>query len=64
MPSRYEDRIYEILSSEPVTPGEVARRLGVNYKAAGDVLMHLALTRKDVRYKASRRINIFWRDYV
>ena len=64
MPSRYEDKIYEMLSDEPVTPNEVAKKLGVNFKTAKDVLMHLAVTRKDVRYKASGRIHIFWRKRV
>jgi predicted ArsR family transcriptional regulator len=64
LPSRYEDRIYEMLSDEPVTPNEVAKKLGVNFKTAKDVLMHLAVTRKDVHYKASGRIHIFWREKV
>jgi len=51
-----------MLSDEPVTPNEVAKKLGINYKTAKDVLMHLALTRKDVRYKSSGRIHIFWRE--
>jgi ribosomal protein S25 len=40
-----------MLSSESVTPSEVAKKLGINYKTAKDALMHLAITRKDVRYK-------------
>jgi predicted ArsR family transcriptional regulator len=62
LPSRYEDRIYEMLSDEPVTPGEVAKKLGINFKTAKDALMRLAITSKDVRYKASGRIHIFWRE--
>jgi ribosomal protein S25 len=53
-----------MLSDEPVTPNEVAKKLGVNFKTAKDVLMHLAVTKKDVHYKASGRIHIFWRKRV
>ena len=60
MSSRYEGSIYEVLSDESVTLGKVARKLDVNYKITRDILMHPALTRKDVRYKASDMIRIFW----
>jgi Mn-dependent DtxR family transcriptional regulator len=62
MPSRYEDRIYGMLSKEPVTPNEVALKLGVNHKTAMRALMRLALTREDVHYKNSGRIHMFWRE--
>ena len=62
MLSRYEGGIYEVLSDEPVTLGEVVKVLGVNYRTARDVLMHLALMRRDVRCKASGRIHVFWRE--
>ena len=61
MPSRYEKTIYNMLSDEPVTPNEVAKRLGITHKTSKDVLTHLALTRKDVRYKNSGRIHLFWK---
>lgn len=61
MPSKYEQAIYDMLSSEPVTPSEVAKKLRINYKTAKDALMRLAITKKDVRYKNSGRIHIFWR---
>jgi len=61
MPSRYEEAIYNMLSDEPVTPSEVAKKLGINYKTAKDALTRLALTRKDASYKNSGRIHIFWR---
>jgi predicted ArsR family transcriptional regulator len=64
MPGRYEDVIYGILSREPVTANEVAKRVGVTNKTALKTLMQLALTRKDVHYKASGRIHIFWREGV
>jgi len=59
--SRFEERIYEMLSSEPVTPSEVAKRTGVTHKTAQRALMHLALTKKDVAYKNSGRIHLFWK---
>lgn len=62
MPSRYEETIYRTLSDEPVTPNEIAKKLSVTHKTAKDALTHLALTRKDVRYKSSGRIHIFWRE--
>jgi hypothetical protein len=58
LPSRCEDRIYEVLSD---THGETAGRLGLNCKTAKDVLVHLASTGRDVRCKASGRIHMFWR---
>jgi Mn-dependent DtxR family transcriptional regulator len=64
MPSRFEEAIYNLLSREPVTPSEVAKKLKINYRTAKDALMRLAVTRKDVRYKNSGRIHIFWREGV
>lgn len=61
MPSRYEETIYNMLSDEPATPNEIAKKLGINYKTAKDALMHLTVTRKDVRYKNSGRIHMFWK---
>ena len=61
MPSKYEETIYSMLSSEPVTPNEVAKKLGISHKTAKDVLMHLAITRDEVNYKNSGRIHLFWK---
>lgn len=61
MPSRYEESIYGMLSGEPVTPNEVAKKLGISHKTAKDVLMHLTITRDDVKYKNSGRIHMFWK---
>ena len=60
--SKYESKVYEILERAPMTPSEVAKRVGVNYKTAQRALMHLALTRKDVQYRNSGRIHLFWVD--
>jgi len=61
MASKYEKRIFQMLSDEPVTPNEIAIKLGVSHKTALKALMHLALTENDVRYKNSGRIHLFWR---
>ncbi len=58
---KYDEAVYRILS-DPVTPNEVAKKLGVTQKTAQRVLMHLALTREDVKYKNSGRIHIFWKE--
>ena len=50
-----------MLADEPVTPSEIAKRLGVTHKTATRVLMELALTMPDVRYKNSGRIHLFWK---
>jgi len=62
MGSRFEETIYGMLSREPVTPNEVAKKLEISHKTALRSLMHLALTREDVKYKNSGRIHIFWRE--
>jgi predicted ArsR family transcriptional regulator len=62
LPSKYEETIYGMLSDEPVTPNEIANRLGINFKTAKDALMDLVVTRKDIRYKNSGRIRIFWKE--
>ena len=58
---KYDEEVYAALS-DPVTPNEVAKKLGITQKTAQRVLMHLALTRKDVKYKNSGRIHIFWKE--
>ena len=62
MGSRFEDRICQLVSLEPVTPSEVAKRVGVACKTAQRALMHLALTKKDVAYKNSGRIHWFYKE--
>jgi hypothetical protein len=62
MPSRCEEAIHNMLLNESVTLNEVVKKLSVNFKTAKDALMRLAVTRKDVHYKASGRIHIFWRE--
>ncbi|NIO36502.1 hypothetical protein GTO27_02240 [Candidatus Bathyarchaeota archaeon] len=57
---KYDEAVYRILS-DPVTPNEVAKKLGVTQKTAQRVLMHLALAKKNVKYGNSGRIHIFWK---
>ena len=61
MGSRFEESVYQMLSREPVTPNEVAKNLEISHKTALRALMHLALTKKDVAYKNSGRIHLFWK---
>jgi len=61
MTSKYEERVYEMLSDEPVTPNEIALKIEVSHKTAQRILMHLALTRENVKYKNSGRIHLFWK---
>ena len=58
---KYDEAVYRILS-DPVTPNEVAKKIGITQKTAQRILMHLALTREDVKYKNSGRIHIFWKE--
>jgi predicted ArsR family transcriptional regulator len=55
-------RIYEALkNSEPQTPYEIAKTLGINQKTAQSVLLEMVLTRKNVRLKKIGRYRIFWK---
>lgn len=60
MGSKFEESIYQMLSREPVTANEVAKKLEIPHKTALRTLMHLALTKEDVYYKNSGRIHLFW----
>ncbi len=64
MPGKHQEAVYELLCitcKEPMTPNEVAQRLGITQKTAQQTLMQLALTRQDIKYKLSGRIHIFWK---
>lgn len=50
-----------MLKDEPVTPNEIAKALKITHKTAQKVLLHLALTKNDIRYKNSGRIYMFWK---
>jgi len=62
MGSKFEESIYRLLSRDPVTPNEVAKKLEISHKTALRSLMHLALTKEDMCYKNSGRIHLFWRE--
>jgi predicted transcriptional regulator len=59
--SKYEDKIYDILSTEPVTPSEIAEKVGVSYKTAQKILLTLAVSKKEIACRKSGRIYLFWR---
>ena len=59
MGSRYEEKLYDMLTNEPVTPSEMAKRLGVTYKTAQRALMHLALTIDDLNDAEGITCHIF-----
>lgn len=44
-----------------MTPNGVAIKLGIAHKTALQALMGLALTERDVKYKNSGRIYLFWK---
>ncbi|NIO37442.1 hypothetical protein GTO27_07030 [Candidatus Bathyarchaeota archaeon] len=62
MGGKFEEPIYQMLSHAPVTPSEIAKELEISHKTALRTLMHLALTKKDVLYKNSGRIHLFWKE--
>ena len=59
--NRNEENVYKILTYEPVTPNEIAKKLGISHKTAQRILMQLALIRDDIKYKNSGRIHLFWK---
>jgi predicted transcriptional regulator len=61
MPSDYKDKIYVYLAEEPVTPSEIAIKLNISYKTAQKALLELAAEKKDIAYKKSGRIYLFWK---
>ncbi len=62
MGHEWEQKIYRLLSREPVTPSEVSKKLKISYKTAQRVLLRLAIERKDVAHKTSGRIYLFWKE--
>jgi predicted transcriptional regulator len=61
MARQNEAKIYKTLTQEPVTPSEIAIKLGISYKTAQKILLELAATKKDIAYRKSGRIFLFWR---
>jgi predicted ArsR family transcriptional regulator len=61
MTSDIVEKIYDILSGEPVTSSEIAGKVGVSYKTAQKSLLELAATNKEIACRKSGRIYLFWR---
>jgi len=59
--NKNEENVYKILTYEPVTPNEIAKKLGISHKTAQRILMQLALIKDDIKYKNSGRIHLFWK---
>ena len=59
MPSKYEKEILELMT-EPRTPNEVSKILGIHQRTAQMTLMELALEGK-VHCKKAWRLHIFWK---
>jgi predicted ArsR family transcriptional regulator len=63
MSSETIDRVYRALkNTEPQTPNEIARALGLNQKTVQSTLLELANTQSDVRWKKIGRFRIFWKE--
>ena len=57
-------KVYKALkNSEPQTPNEIAVSLGLNQKTAQSILLELAMTKDEVKYKKIGRYRIFWKDH-
>lgn len=54
-------RVYSELKSEPQTPNEIAKALGLNQKTAQSALLELVSTKKDVGWKKIGRYRVFWK---
>ena len=58
---KYNDKILALLSDEPKTPNEIAKKLGIHQKTAQTTLMQLALSKPEiVGYKRVGRTHLFW----
>lgn len=55
-------RVYNALkNTEPQTPNEIAKALGLNQKTVQSILLELVNTKKDVKWKKIGRYRIFWK---
>ena len=61
MRNEFEEAIYPMLSREPVTPNEIAKKMKISHKTVLRALMHLTLMKEDVYYRNSGRIHLFWK---
>ena len=63
MSKETQERVFKALkNSEPQTPNEIAKVLGLNQKTAQSILLELVNTRTDVKWKKIGRYRIFWKE--
>jgi transcription initiation factor IIE alpha subunit len=56
-------RVYDALNTiEPQTPNEVALALEMNQKTVQSILLELANTKTDVKWKKIGRYRTFWKE--
>lgn len=59
---KYSNIIMTLLSDEPRTPNEIAKKLNIHQNTAQVTLMKLALTQPEiVGYKQVGRTHLFWK---
>lgn len=57
------ERVYNALkNTEPQTPNEIAKALGLNQKTVQSILLELAHTKDDVKWKKIGRYRLFWKE--
>jgi len=57
------EKVYNALkNTEPQTPNEIAKALGLNQKTVQSILLELLSTKDDVKWKKIGRYRIFWRE--
>ena len=62
MSSKTIEKVYNALKNiEPQTPNEIANNLGLNQKTVQSILLELANTKDDVKWKKIGRYRIFWK---
>lgn len=63
MSSETIERVYKGLkNTEPQTPYEIAKILGLNQKTVQTILLELVNTKKDVKWKKIGRYRLFWKE--
>lgn len=55
-------RVYKALkNTEPQTPSEIAKNLGLNQKTVQSILLELTNVKDDVKWKKIGRYRLFWK---
>lgn len=61
MSSKNFKRVYDKLkNTEPQTPNEIAKAIGLNQKTVQSILLELANTKDEVKWKKVGRYRLFW----